>query len=121
MKVYDYLALATMSLPKNDKKIFKESFQLQLHIVNKLNLSIEDFYNLPFTPKLITKFFKGWEVIKENYEIVNMEKGYGVVINDDYVNYYAGQKERVYLHRSPIVLNDFIRDCKRAGIELELK
>ncbi len=80
----------------------------------------KDHVNQPFTPELITKYFKGWEELSNGYYVAKYElKNYDVTLNrrDKSCCYEKGLD--TYWFKFPRTLDDFITDCQRAGIELE--
>ena len=121
MKVYDYLEITT-----NDK--IDECLEFATYMFDTYGISdLREFYNLPFTPELITKYFKGWKV-KERLEYsisyVNKIYNYSIIYHISTDSLIIAKRDNNFniiniLFPKPIVLNDFIRDCKRAEIELE--
>ena len=107
MKVYDYLTLQLLKVK------LSEYLDILDYLEEKFGIEviIEDFYNLPFTPDLITKFFKGWE------KSTNLNYKYKSFVAYFYSKNHYQLKMR---HNMPIVLNDFIRDCILEKIELEM-
>lgn len=127
MKVYDYLTLNSNTIELTDYLDYTEYLEDNFGIAN----IITEFYNQPFTPELITKFFKGWKTNKcvtrakykyytDDYEIsfkkeILTTKSENIHIKTIYINY-----DNYTWVEMPIVLNDFIRDCIRKKIELEI-
>ena len=79
-----------------------------------------NFYNQPFDPAMIEKYFKGWVKTKDLSFIV-MNGNNRILIGKKAI--YEDQGRDVfadnYLFPKPRTLNHFISDCKRAGIDLE--
>lgn len=92
------------------------------------------FYSQPFKPELITELFEGWE---EHFKQSDWSFMYFYYINNPYKYWQLGIKNsnEYYLYYfkyvngnsvitknydfyKPTTLDDFIRDCQRAGIEL---
>jgi len=82
-----------------------------------------DFYSQPFKPELIMELFKGVSIEDEHYYIGL----YGFVFP---VPPHIGLAHKIKKGKDPLqipnffyieTLNDFISDCKRAGIDLEFK
>ena len=84
-------------------------------LVKKIRESIK-FYTQPFTPELITELFEGsmqrvhrgipeYFIGPDGFEVYDKQ----IVVNDD---------QRFLM---PPTLSDFIRDCQRAGMQLEWK
>jgi hypothetical protein len=123
MKVYDYLTVAT-TFCKDKYKDLEDYLWDKFKIANAKH----DFYNLPFTPELISKYFKGWKV-KENLEYsilyVNEKYNYSIIYHISTDSLIIAKRDNDFniikiLFPKPLVLNDFIRDCERAEIELEM-
>ena len=118
MKVYDYLTL--------QEKPYKEFTKIyrKISLATGLRDLPKDFYNLPFTPDLITKFFKGWDLRfndeKDYYELNNFKEEICITLHHNKITYYKDKYKIWYDSSLPIVLNDFIRDCIRCKIKLEM-
>ena len=82
-----------------------------------------NFYNQPFDPAMIEKYFKGWECVLNDTEFqttqfsqyVNILVEEDLIINHTEKLFCIGDWELMM----PQTLNHFISDCKRAGIKLE--
>ena len=117
MKVPDFLNLVL----QEDLIYYNKFSQLLSDKFGIINVK-SDFYNLPFTPDLITRFFKGWDLrfndTKDFYEINNFKKEISISSHHNKITYFIN---KIWYESSlPIVLNDFIRDCFRCKIELEM-
>lgn len=84
-----------------------------------LRWPVAEFYAQPFTPDLIPKLFKGWEVMGVHaIEILGP--------NEEVMDFYAKQGGLLIIQcddlstarSKPRNLDDFISDCTRAGIKL---
>ena len=123
MKVYDYMTLQSIIIGIDDDLDVLDYLD---YLEEKFGIEdiIEDFYNLPFTPDLITKFFKGWEVDDcSDYDLAEFTNNNNSIEFGEYHDedlYQIETNESCYIISKPIVLNDFIRDCKRYKIELEM-
>ena len=111
---------------------YLELWQKDSEFIDKYNEFLErdsiDFYSQPFKPELIKELFEGWEIHFSDqfslYDIYKcMEREYFIFLNKDFSG--AGYKSNTsfgYCNTYyPRTLDDFINDCKRAGIELEWK
>ena len=76
--------------------------------INTLNMV--DFYSQPFKPELITELF---DIIGHYHIFKGRGKGYYELWNDN--------NQHIYRFPLPRTLDDFITDCQRAGIELNLE
>ncbi|MCX6154445.1 MAG: hypothetical protein NT007_09810 [Candidatus Kapabacteria bacterium] len=100
MKVFNYLQFAnTASYDENN-------------FLSNAN----EFYSQPFKPEMITELFEGWKEVSVKNDI-------NTVFKDDKDEICFWQDEKYYNIRflavtNPETLDDFIRDCQRAGIEL---
>lgn len=117
MRVYDYLSLCL--LQHKDFLVIYDYLKNNFGITNLK----EDFYNLPFTPELITKFFKGWKINEQKYYTEYKNNNFLIVFNKAKKHYFLGHnnldtelEKFVY----PLILNDFLRDCIKCNIELEM-
>ena len=74
-----------------------------------------------FYPEHITKYF-GWKKIESNLDIeYTWSNNFNRIWWDKQENnctYLNNEKKRTYRGLPIITLNDFIRDCQRAGIKL---
>ncbi len=118
MKVYDYLTITT-------KEKMDECLAFSNYLSEMVGIyDLRDFYNLPFTPELIIRFFKGWEVDDcSDYDLAEFTNNNNSIEFGEYHDedlYQIETNESCYIISKPIVLNDFIRDCKRYKIELEM-
>ena len=122
MKLYGYLTLQEKPYIEFSKIYHRISLATGLRDLPK------DFYNLPFTPELITKFFKGWELVSNSDASIlflNEEYDYSIVHHIPTGSLLISKRENDYniiktLYPKPLVLNDFIRDCIRCKIKLEI-
>jgi hypothetical protein len=122
MKVYDFLEITT-----NDK--IDECMEFTTYMYDNYKIiDLREFYNEPFTPELITNYFKGWKM-KENLEYsiiyVNEKYNYSIIYHISTDSLIIAKRDNDFniikiLFPKPLVLNDFIRDCERAEIELEM-
>ena len=122
MKVYDFLEI-TM----NNK--IDECLEFTTYMYDNYKITdLREFYNEPFAPELITNYFKGWKV-KENLEysilFVNEKYNYSIIYHISTDSLIIAKRDNDFniikiLFPKPLVLNDFIRDCERAEIELEM-
>ncbi len=91
------------------------------------NRDVAEWYNQKFQPELIEKYFEGWEKHKTfvntyNYSYQNkylIKEASGIY--SMLMNYKSIEDCIVLTTLYPETLNDFIRDCQRAGIELTYK
>jgi hypothetical protein len=92
-----------------------------------LILIYKDFTKQPFTPELITKYFKGWRT-----ELVDKPSGYYKHYHDEYhlidtdilndkIWLDSPITGTIYYMRLPKTLDRFICHCQDADIELEWK
>ena len=77
-----------------------------------------DFYSQPFKPELITELFEGWEFDKRSLTAFRNS------VDTETVEFDVNGKMKIHqlstdVFPYPRTLDDFINDCKRAGIELE--
>ena len=79
---------------------------------------LKPFYNQPFDPAMIEKYFKGWRKTSL-YGILENELGEIQVKKTKKKIYYRVYKLSLFEFSLPETLNHFISDCKRAGIKLE--
>ena len=120
MKVYDFLTLQLVKVK------LSEYLDILDYLEEKFGIEdiIKDFYNLPFTPELIIRFFKEWEVDDcSDYDLAEFTNNNNSIEFGEYYDedlYQIETNESCYIISKPIVLNDFIRDCKRYKIELEM-
>lgn len=88
-------------------------------IINNFNWEtrLVDFYAQPFKPELITEWF---EVTHYKHSIIEGRSCYEMEINDIpiFINLYSIQYGDYTCEMMPQTINDFIVDCKIAGIEL---
>jgi len=124
----EYFANCDINLDLSEQMIYFEKLLKHKKGVTKLGNLILDFYSQPFIPELITKYFEGWKYVYEYDE--DVEKYYHKYINDNIeiwvpdnkiINGYmifTNNKENVEFPFNPRTLDDFINDCKKAGIEL---
>jgi hypothetical protein len=87
-----------------------------------------DHVKQPFTPELITKYFKGWREFETISNIGRRLSGYETDISKIRIdNFHEMEYEATKGEPScswfkiPRTLDDFINDTQRAGIELEWK
>lgn len=122
MKVYDYLEITTNN--KIDECMEFTTYMFENYYISDLR----EFYNEPFTPESIINYFKGWKV-KENLEhsilYVNKKYNYSIIYHISTDSLIIAKRDNDFniikiLFPKPLVLNDFIRDCERAEIELEM-
>jgi hypothetical protein len=122
MKVYDFLEI-TM----NNK--IDECLEFTTYMYDNYKITdLREFYNESFTPVLITNYFKGWKVKEElEYSIlfVNEKYNYSIIYHISTDSLIIAKRDNDFniikiLFPKPLVLNDFIRDCERAEIELEM-
>ncbi len=78
------------------------------------------FYNQKFYPELITKLFEGWEAPKNKNRGYENQKENLIICGTTIIIYFTiGITSESFFY--PVILDQFISDCQRAGISLELK
>lgn len=86
---------------------------------------LQDFYGQRFTPRLITKYFKGWRLDENDNYILETHFAYceinieidAIVVRTRYLN----EDFDTFTALPPKNLNDFIRACELCKIHLESK
>jgi len=117
MKVYDYLTIKTIGF-----RIYQDFSDYLLDNFGIKNMAT-GFYNLPFTPEQITKYFKGWGINEQKYHTECKNDSYIVIFNKEKIHYFLNHNNldtELEKITYPIVLNDFIRNCFRYKMELEM-
>ena len=122
MKVYNYLELTQRNNLK-EIRLFSEKFGFSIGEHKLIDLyQVGDFYSQPFKPEMITELFEGWE---SYFSGTNFQDNGKHEINILPELLFYGIKKYLasdsFDHSYPETLNDFIRDCQRAGIELTWK
>lgn len=117
MRVPDYLTLTTTFG-------FAQNLDFYAYLNKKFGIDDvkDDFYNLPFTPDLIIKFFKGYQILKDKYnedKLWDINSLYTFEIDKNVIFIYK-HLELAFIVPKFIVINDFIIFCKIANIVLEL-
>lgn len=115
MKVMNYLELELMIY--NNPKYDHWENEWDNFIGDKFNMSSAEFYSQPFEPDKtpIEHYFK----VKDKNIIIDITDTHihiGAIDGEHGELYHA-----IYSNFIPKTLDDFIRDCQRAGIELEWK
>ena len=110
MKVYNYLELEILHIQDGEKwveqvlRIRKTNFYQE-----NSNADITHFYYQKFKPEMIAELF---EVIN-NYKFEFLDYPNGCIMT------IKVQNREIRTYYNILTLNDFIRDCQRAGIELQ--
>ncbi len=126
MKVYNYLEWCLL----NQKEYVKEQEMLNLiatlehkkshEIAYWTYRKIQEFYSQKFRPEMIVEYFEGWECMVsadfDTYENT-INTLFNILISNEWITYESMKCNFTIVH--PENLNDFIRDCQRAGIELQ--
>lgn len=121
MRVYNYLEL---NLVQNEKALskFAQNFGFTIGEHKLIDLyQISRFYSQQFKPELITELFEGWSKYQDDvyFDMINDTK---ITLDQNKVSGKQWIKyENNCWYHLPETLNDFIRDCQRAGIELTWK
>ena len=86
---------------------------------------IRDWYSQPFKPELITEWFEGWKCETRTAREPRFENDNNTILiqyrkSIDRIHYYTEYSSDQDL-RLPLILDEFISDCTRNGIELKWK
>ena len=117
MKVLSYLELirCIKTIPNTIIEKFRK-WRAWLRGIYGEHHTLEEFYSQPFKPELITELFEGWKVTGTTYY---PKERFNVVFDDPiYYKIFDFSEGYDYLIMLPRTLDDFIRDCERAGVEL---
>ena len=84
---------------------------------------LKPFYNQPFDPAMIEKYFKEWECVLNDteFQTTQFSQYVNILIEEDLI---INHTEKLFCIEDwelmiPQTLNHFISDCIRAGIKLE--